>query len=63
MEMTELLLSTVKLDWLKLKILNDLMELYDEKLLPWNPQEIKTSLDLSRIVDSYFQMLPPRRNR
>ena len=55
----KLLLRTLKPDWLQLKVLHNLMDMYDDYLLPPNQLDLNPPLDLTRVVKHYFFMLPP----
>ena len=55
----KLVLQTLKPDWLQVKVLHNLLDMYDDYLLPPNQLDIDPPLELTRIVRLYFFMLPP----
>ena len=55
----KLLVQTLKPDWLQLKVLYNLLDMYDDYLLPPNHLYESPRLDLTRVVTHYFYMLPP----
>ena len=56
----KILLATLKPDWLKVKVLQNLLDFYDTALLPTCAiLEVAPPLDLARITGYYLYMLPP----
>ena len=55
----KILVQTLKPDWLQLKVLHNMLDMYDDYLLPLNQLDVSPPLDLTRAVTHYFYMLPP----